>query len=125
MKTVTLIRCVLLGLTFVVFGLNGLWQTKSQRRQAMSYSILTLLTRNLHDVFGENDPVRRRAAIDEIFTKDCVFYEPSGHVYHGRRDRSRRGLDPAYSRRLSISANWRARGTGQCRANPMGRGPPW
>jgi len=50
----------------------------------MSYSIATLLTRNLHDVFGENDPVRRRAVIDEIFTKDCVFYEPSGHVYHGR-----------------------------------------
>ena len=31
-------------------------------------SISTLLTRNLHDVFGENDPARRRAAIDEIFT---------------------------------------------------------
>jgi hypothetical protein len=42
----------------------------------MSYSISTLLTRNLHDVFGENDPARRRAAIDEIFTEDCVFYEP-------------------------------------------------
>ena len=25
----------------------------------MSYSISTLLTRNLHDVFGENDPERR------------------------------------------------------------------
>ena len=50
----------------------------------MSYSISTLLKRNLQDVFGENDPGRRRAAIDEIFTKDCVFYEPSGRVYHGR-----------------------------------------
>ena len=49
----------------------------------MSYSISTLLMRNLHDVFGENDPARRRAAIDEIFTEDCVFYEPKG-VYHGR-----------------------------------------
>jgi len=49
----------------------------------MSYSISTLLTRNLHDVFGENDPMRRRAAIDEIFTEDCVFYEPRG-VYCGR-----------------------------------------
>ena len=36
----------------------------------MPYSISTLLTRNLHDVFGENDPARRRAAIDEIFTED-------------------------------------------------------
>jgi len=55
-----------------------------QRRQAMSLSISTLLTRNLHDVFGEDDPARRRAAIDEIFTEDCVFYEPSGRAYRGR-----------------------------------------
>ena len=34
----------------------------------MPYSMSTLLTRNFHDVFGENDPARRRAAIDEIFT---------------------------------------------------------
>ena len=50
----------------------------------MSYSISTLLTRNLHDVFGENDPARRRAAIDEVFTEDCVFYDPKGGVYRGR-----------------------------------------
>jgi hypothetical protein len=50
----------------------------------MSCSISTLLTRNLHDVFGENDPARRRAAIDEIFADDCVFYDPSGGVYRGR-----------------------------------------
>jgi hypothetical protein len=40
----------------------------------MSYSISTLLLRNLSDVIGENDPVRRRAAIDEIFHEDAVFY---------------------------------------------------
>jgi hypothetical protein len=28
------------------------------------------------DVFRENDPVRRRAAINEIFHEDGVFYEP-------------------------------------------------
>jgi hypothetical protein len=50
----------------------------------MSYSISTLLTRNLHDVFGENDPACRRAAVDEIFTEDCVFYDPSRGVYRGR-----------------------------------------
>jgi hypothetical protein len=50
----------------------------------MPYCISTLLTRNLHDVFGENDPARRRAAIDEIFTEDCVFYDPMGGVYGGR-----------------------------------------
>jgi hypothetical protein len=36
------------------------------------------LLRNLHDVFGEIDPVRRRAAIDEIFYEDAVFHELSG-----------------------------------------------
>src|SRR6201984_3041485 len=50
----------------------------------MSYSISTLLTRNLRDVFGENDPKRRRTAIDEIFTEDGVFYDPSGRVCRGR-----------------------------------------
>ncbi len=50
----------------------------------MSYSVSTLLTRNLHDVFGENDVARRRAAIDEIFAEDCVFYDPMGGVYRGR-----------------------------------------
>jgi SnoaL-like domain len=48
-------------------------------------TISTLLTRNLYDVFGENDPGRRRAAIEDIFTEDCVFYEPRG-VYRGRAE---------------------------------------
>ena len=51
----------------------------------MSNIISTLLTRNLHDFFfGENDPALRRAAINEIFAEDRVFYEPNGGVYHGR-----------------------------------------
>ncbi len=50
----------------------------------MSFSISTLLIRNLHDVFGENDPARRRAAIDEIFTDDGVFYDPNRGVSRGR-----------------------------------------
>ena len=51
----------------------------------MSNSISTLLLRNLSDVFGEGDPVRRRAAVDELFHEDAVFYEPKGGgVYRGR-----------------------------------------
>ena len=50
----------------------------------MSFSISTLLTRNLHEVFGENDAARRRAAINEIFTEDRVFYDPTGGLYRGR-----------------------------------------
>src|SRR5258708_25869335 len=46
--------------------------------------ISTLLLRNLRDVFGENDPVRRRAAIDEIFHEDAVFYDPKGGMFRGR-----------------------------------------
>ena len=64
----------------------------------MSYSISTLLTRNLHDVFGENDPARRRAAIDEIFTEDCVFCDPKRGVYRGRDEIDRnRGRGQGYS----------------------------
>jgi hypothetical protein len=54
------------------------------RRQSMSNSASTLLTRNLRDVFGENDPARRRAAINEIYTEDVVFYDPFKNVYRGR-----------------------------------------
>jgi hypothetical protein len=50
----------------------------------MPYSISTLLIRNLRDVFGENDPERRRAAIDELYTEDVVFYDPSKGAYRGR-----------------------------------------
>ncbi|WP_298365723.1 nuclear transport factor 2 family protein [uncultured Bradyrhizobium sp.] len=40
--------------------------------------IETLLTRNLPEVFGEGDPVRRRAAIEELYTADCALYAPPG-----------------------------------------------
>jgi hypothetical protein len=50
----------------------------------MSDSISTLLTRNLLDVFGENDCARRRATIDEIYSEDCVFYDPGKGVIRGR-----------------------------------------
>ena len=55
----------------------------------MSYSISTLLIRNLHDVFGENDPARRHAAINEIFNEECVFYDPKGSAYRGRDEINR------------------------------------
>jgi hypothetical protein len=47
-------------------------------------SISTLLIRNLQDVFGEGDPARRRATIDEIFTEDGVFYDPTSGAHRGR-----------------------------------------
>jgi len=52
----------------------------------MSNSMSNLLLRNLSDVFGENDPVRRRAAINEIFQEDAVFYDPKGGIFRGRAE---------------------------------------
>ena len=60
--------------------------SQSERKQTMPNSISTLLKRNLTDVFGENDPVRRRAAIEEIFAEDAVFYDPYKNVYRGRAE---------------------------------------
>src|SRR6202045_3892963 len=50
----------------------------------MSYSISTLLARNLQEAFGENDPATGRAAVQELYTEDGVFYDPSTGVYRGR-----------------------------------------
>jgi len=49
----------------------------------MSYSVSTLMIRNLRDVFGENDPARRHAAIDEIYNEDGAFHDPGGGVFRG------------------------------------------
>src|SRR5882724_17803 len=60
------------------------WLAAYETEDTMSYSISTLLLRNLSDVFGENDPVRRRAAINDIWNEDGVFYDPNGGIYRGR-----------------------------------------
>jgi len=44
----------------------------------MSDRIGELLKRNLQEVFGEADPARRRAAIEELYTDDCVVHLPPG-----------------------------------------------
>ena len=49
----------------------------------MSDKIRELLTRNLQEVFGEGDAARRRAAIEELYTDDCVLDAPPG-VFVGR-----------------------------------------
>ena len=45
--------------------------------------IHTLLLRNLAEVFGEGDPVRRRAAIAELYVEDCTIVLPHG-AFQGR-----------------------------------------
>jgi hypothetical protein len=44
----------------------------------MSDHIHELLYRNLQEVFGEGNAARRRAAIAELYTEDCVLYAPPG-----------------------------------------------
>ena len=48
----------------------------------MSKTIETLLLRNLQEVFDEGDPERRRSAIEQLYTEDCVVNLPLGR-YHG------------------------------------------
>jgi len=45
--------------------------------------IRDLLHRNLQEVFGEGDATRRRVAIAELYTEDCVLYAPPG-MFVGR-----------------------------------------
>jgi hypothetical protein len=50
--------------------------------------IIELLHRNLQEVFGEGNPARRRAAIEELYTDDCVPYVPDDVlVGHGALDK--------------------------------------
>src|SRR5690349_7945291 len=44
----------------------------------MAERIHELLLRNLQEVFGEGDPTKRRSAIQELYTDDCVLYVPPG-----------------------------------------------
>lgn len=50
--------------------------------------IRELLLRNLQEVFGEGDPTKRRAAIKELYTDDCIVYVPPGIIVgHGALDK--------------------------------------
>ena len=44
----------------------------------MPDTVETLIKRNLHEVFGERDAKKRRQAIAELWTEDCVFIDHSG-----------------------------------------------
>ena len=84
---------------------------RSEKENTMSNSISTLLLRNLSDVFGEKDPVRRRAAIDEIFHEDAVFYDPKGGIFRGRDEIDRiAGVNKSNTSRFRISAPFPSRG---------------
>jgi len=84
------------GLSLVVLGISvcgihlltarraGITTAPAPEEKSAMPNTSTLILRYLQEVFGESDPTRRRAAIDELLTEDCVFYDPMKNVYQGR-----------------------------------------
>ena len=55
----------------------------------MPNTIETLIKRNLHEVFGERDARKRREAIHQLWTEDCVFIDHNGKTTgHDELDRA-------------------------------------
>jgi len=54
-----------------------------------------LLHSNLHEVFAERDPVRRRTAIERTYTEDVAFIDPGGTFvgYQALSDQAQKLLD--------------------------------
>ena len=46
----------------------------------MAQTIETLIKRNLHEVFGENDVGKRRTAIAQLWAEDGVFIDHNGET---------------------------------------------
>jgi hypothetical protein len=46
----------------------------------MSDTLGSLMEKNLSDVFGQPDSTRRAAAIAELYTADCTFFEAEEQV---------------------------------------------
>ena len=96
----------------------------------MSDRIHELLNRNLQEVFGEGDAARRRAAIEELYTDDCVLYLPHGvFVGHDALDKFAGDLRTTPSTRLTASRR-RSITPGVWRGGPVGGGrspitPAW
>jgi SnoaL-like domain len=64
-------------------GINeGVGKADTSRRDDANMTaterIIELLYRNLQEVFGEGDAARRRSAIAEFYTDDCVVHGPDG-----------------------------------------------
>ena len=56
-----------------------------------------LLYSNLHEVFSERDPERRRAAIERTYTEDVRFIDPEGEFvgWQALSDQAQKLLDGA------------------------------
>src|SRR5215831_394668 len=84
-------------------------------------SIETLLKRNLPEVFGEGDPARRRAAIQELYTEDCVLCVPPG-TFVGHDAGQVRRRSPSDASPFCLYASRRTPGSAQFGTSGMGLG---
>ena len=85
--------------------------------------ITELVYRNLQEVFGEGDPARRHAAIEEFYTDDCALYVPDGVlVGHDALDKFAGELT-CDSSPFCLHTPWRAAGSTQRGNTGMGLGP--
>ena len=66
----------------------------------MSDTLGSLMERNLLEVFGQRDSARRAAAIAELYTADCTFFEAEEQVNGRKRSTRRSGV---FSRMLPDS----------------------
>ena len=84
-----------------------------------------LLHSNLHEVFSERDPERRRAAVQRTYTEDVVFIGPGGE-FAGRQalsDQAQKLLDGFPADFVFEEDGPRYAGTGTA-ALPWRIGPP-
>ena len=91
-----------------------------------------LLHSNLHEVFSERDPERRRAAIERTYTEDVTFIDPEGEFvgWQAVSDQAQKLLDndlagfafeedgPPYVGTGTAALAWRFGPPGK----PLGRG---
>jgi hypothetical protein len=69
-----------LGLNLCVISRALQFRFARHQNKMIPDPINALLHRNLQDVFGEGDAARRRAAIAELYTEDCILYVPPGVI---------------------------------------------
>lgn len=83
----------------------------------MSKAFGHLMERNLREVFGQRDSVRRKIAISELYTEDCSFFEAEEQIV-GRDALSAKGR-PYSSGGSRIRLSVGRFPTGKSRSRPL------
>ena len=65
----------------------------------MTNQVINVIHRNLQEVFGEGDAELRRAAIEQLYTDDCVLHVRARHLRRARCARQVRRRSASFSTR--------------------------